>query len=131
MLKIIRYVLYSLAILTGVSGLFVGGVPLVKFLWEMLHDYEYRYYYDTHYLNEPEIIFLLSLILLVGVRIALALDKGIRPAHSPDHVASGKQTAASAPANEVSPSPVAAETPAQPVESADEKLTRLLNQKKD
>lgn len=131
MLKIIRHALYSLAILTGVAGLFVGGDPLAKYLWEMLHDYEYRYYYDTHYLNEPEIIFLLSLILLIGVRICFALDKGTRPQNPPDEVPSVKKPVAPAPANEISPPPITAETPAQPAESADEKLMRLLNQKRD
>jgi hypothetical protein len=131
MFKIIRCVLYSLAVLTGVAGLFVGGDPLVKYLWEMLHDSEYRSYYDTHYLNEPEIIFLLSLILLIGVRIAIALDKGIRPASPLEKDSSGKKLVAPAPASEIASPFGTAETPAQPVETADEKLTRLLNENKN
>jgi hypothetical protein len=131
MLKIIRYALYSLAIMAGVLGLFVGGIPLVEYVLEMLHDAEYRYYYDTHYLNEPEIIFLLSMILLVGVRIAMGLDKGIRPANPPDSGLSAKKPVAPAPAEETSQPSVAADTTALPVETADEKLTRLLKQKKE
>ncbi len=129
MLKIIRTVLYGLASATGLAGVLVGGDPLVKYLWEMLHDSEYRYYYDTHYLYEPEIILLLSLILLIGVRICFALDKGMRPANPADAGPPGKAPVTPASANEISPA--AAETPAPPVESADEKLTRLLNPKKD
>jgi MFS family permease len=131
MLKIIRGLLYGLATLAGVAGLFVGGVPLVEYLVEMLRDSEYRYYYDTHYLFEPQIIFLLSAILLVGIRIALALDKGIRPAPPREAAGSGKPPAASAPASESSPAAPVAEMPAPPVDTADAKLSRLLNQKKN
>jgi len=131
MLKIIRCLLYGLAILTGVAGLFVGGTPLVTFVRERLRDYEYRGYYDTSYLHAPEIIFLLSLILLVGVRICLALAKGTRPANPSETVPPGKKPAVPAPASEFSPPSGAAETPAPPAETADAKLTRLLNQKKD
>jgi hypothetical protein len=131
MLKIIRCILYGLAITTGIAGLIIGGNPPAKYLWEMLRDSEYRNYYDTHNLNEPEMIFLLSLILLIGVRICLALDKGNRPANPAEAVPSGKKPVAPAPANEISPPTVPPETPAQPVESADKKLTRLLHQKRD
>ena len=34
MLKIIRYILYGLAITTGVAGLIIGGDPLAKYLWD-------------------------------------------------------------------------------------------------
>lgn len=131
MLKIIRYILYGLAITTGVAGLIIGGDPLTKYLWDVLRDYKYRDYSDTHFLNEPEMIVLLSLILLIGVRICLALDKGIRPASPSETVPSGKKLVAPAPSNKSSPPPVPPETPAQPVESADKKLTRLLHPKID
>jgi hypothetical protein len=131
MFKIIRCILYGLAITTGVAGLIIGGDPPAKYLWDMLRDYKYRDYYDTHYLNEPEMIFLLSLILLIGVRICFVLDKGIRPANPSEAVPSGKKPVAPAPSNEISPPPMPPETPAQPVESADKKLTRLLHPKKD
>src|ERR1017187_498115 len=131
MLKMIRCLLYGLAILSGVAGLFVGGTPLVKYMLQQWREHEYRGYYDTNYLNAPKIIFLLSLVLLIGVCIALALEKIIRPANPPVTVPPGKKPVAPAPASEISPPTGAAETPAQPVESADAKLTRLLNQKKD
>lgn len=126
MLKIIRNVLYGLAIVTGVEGLFAGGVPVAKYLLEMLHDSDYSHYYDTSYIYEPGMIFLLSLILLIGVRICFALDGRIRPVNPSEEVPSGKKPAAPAPAKDVSPPSGAAETPAQPEKSADEKLTRLL-----
>ena len=131
MLKITRCVLYSLAILAGVAGLFDGGTPLVKYMLQQWRDQEYRSYYDTSYLNSPKIIFLLSLILLIGVRVCFALDKGVRPVKPLDTVSSGKKLAVPASASEISPPSGTAETPAQPAESADEKLTRLLNQKKE
>ena len=131
MLKMIRCLLYGLAILAGVSGLFDGGMPLVKYMLQQWREHEYRGYYDTSYLNAPKIIFLLSLILLVGVRICLALDKGTRPVNPSDTVSSEKKPVAPAPAGKISSPSATAEPSAPPVESADAKLTRLLNQKKD
>jgi len=131
MLKVIRNILYGLAITTGVAGLFAGGVPLAEYLLEMSRDSEYSHYYDPRSLNEPEIIFLLSVILLIGVRICFALDGRIRPANPPDAGPSEEKPVAPAPANEIPPQSGAAETTARPAESADEKLTRLLDGKKD
>ena len=131
MLKIIRCLLYGLAILAGVAGLYDGGTPLVKNMLQQWREEEYRGYYDTGYLNSPRAIFLLSLILLVGVRICLALDKGIRLINASDTVPPGKKPVAPAPDGNISPPAVTAEIPAQPLESADAKLTRLLNQKKN
>src|ERR1017187_8587341 len=128
MLKMIRCLLYGLAILAGMAGLFDSGTPLVKYLLQQWREHEYRGYYDTSYLNSPKIIFLLSLILLLGVRICLALDKGTRPIKPSDTVSSGKKPVAPAQAGKISPPSATAETPAPPVESADAKLTRLLNQ---
>jgi hypothetical protein len=131
MLKTIRCVLYGLAILTGVAGLFDSGTPLVKYMLQQWREHEYRGYYDTGYLNSPKIIFLLSLILLVCVRLSLALDKGIRPASPQNSIPSGKPTADTpALADEISQPPKAAiSTMKTEQETADEKLTRLLNQK--
>jgi len=124
MLKTIRRILYGLAILTGVAGLCIGGDPLLKYVLEMWHDAQNNDYYDIHYLNEPEIIVLLSLILLVGVRIAMALDKGICPASSPKTASSGTEPVATALA-------AVSKTTTQPVETVDQKLTRLLKQERD
>ena len=78
-LNLIRWLLYGVAITTGVLGLIIGGDPIVRYVLDELRNYEYRDYYEaTNYLQEPEIIFLLSLILLIGVRIAMALDRGVR-----------------------------------------------------
>jgi hypothetical protein len=129
--KTIRCLLYGLAMFTGVAGLFTGGDPLVKYLLEMWHDAQNNDYYDIHYLNEPEIIVLLSLILLVGVRIAMMLDKGIGPASPPNIASSRTKPVAPALANEISAPSAIAETSTQPVETADQKLTRLLKQEKD
>src|ERR1039457_263564 len=131
MFKITRYVLYNLAILTGAAGLFDGGTPLGKYMLQQWGEHANSGYYDTNSLNSPKIIFLLSLILLVGVRICLALDKGTRPVNPFDTVSSGKKPVASAPAGKISSPSATAETSAPPVETADAKLTRLLNQKED
>lgn len=127
MLKIIRWILYSLAILTGVLGLIVGSIPLVKYVSEMLHGDEYSDFSDMRYLAEPEIILLLSLILLTGVRICLALDRKIPPAGPADAI---KKVEAFATAKANILAPASSEPIAPPAESPDEKLTRLLNQKK-
>lgn len=131
MLKIIRCLLYGLAILAGVAGLYDGGTPLVKYMVHQWSEPEYQGYYDTRDLDFPKLTFLLSLVLLIGVRICLALEKGICPVNPSDSVASEKKPVAPAPAGKISSPAVTAETPAPPVETADTKLTRLLNQKKD
>ncbi|HTB83995.1 MAG TPA: hypothetical protein VK742_10105 [Candidatus Sulfotelmatobacter sp.] len=128
MLKIIRYVLYGLAILSGVAGLMVGGLPLAQFARERLQaEDSARDYYDTTYLHAPEIIFLLSLILLVGVCIGLTLEKGISPANPPR-----SEKPAELQRTEAAAISAAGEIPApQTSESADEKLSRLLNREKE
>jgi|SRR5665213_1364374 len=133
MLKIIRCLLYSLAIFTGVAGLVAGGVPLAKYALQYLRDREYDYYFDANYLYPPGIIFLLSLLLLIFVHIGLMMGKGISPASSPKPDPSVKPAeAAPAPAGEISPPTKTAGTTAQAeLETADKKLTRLLNQNKD
>jgi len=123
MLKIIRCLLYGLAITTGVAGLFAGGVPLAKFALQYLRDHEYGYYYDTNSLYLPEIVFLLSLSLLIFVHISFMIGKGIQPASPP-------KPDSPAPAGKIfQPADTAGTTTDQ--ETADEKLARLLNQKKD
>lgn len=129
--KIILNILYGVATFTGVAGLFAGGVPLTKYALEILRDSEYLHYYDRTNLNESEMIFLLSLILLIGVRICSALENKTRPANPSDAASSGEKPVVPAPSKEISPLSGAAKTPSQPMESADDKLTRLLNEKKD
>jgi hypothetical protein len=129
MLKIIHQILYGLAIFIGLLGLVIGGDPLVKYALEMWRDAQGGYYYDTHYLNEPEIIVLLSLILLVGVRIAMALDQGTQPSNSPAVEASRQKLIAAVNDDAINAPLESREASAQPVETADEKLTRLLNKK--
>jgi hypothetical protein len=120
--KIIRGLLYSLAISTGMAGLLAGGVPLAKFALQYLHDHEYGYYYDANSLYLPEIVFLLSVILLVFIHISFQIGKKIYPADPPKPESSAKPTENStAPANDIF----------QPAKSAEEKLARLLKQQRD
>jgi hypothetical protein len=126
MLKTIRWLLYGLAISTGVAGLLVGGVPLGKFAFEWLHDHEYGYYYDPNFLFSPEVIFILSVILLMFVYISHLVGKGI-------HINGETKSDPPPPPAEAAPATAdkAAPPAAAPVQTADDKLARLLNQKKD
>ncbi len=130
MLKVIRWLLYGLAILSGGAGLYGGGVPLAKYAFQRLRDPGYGYYFAPDFLFPPEAIFLLSLLLLMSVRIGFAIEKGIRPADVHTPVASRNQPNDSASANEIARPSKTVETSAPDAETADEKLTRLLNQKK-
>ena len=126
MLKMIRCLLYGLATLAGVSGLVISGVPLVKYGLERLHDYESTSYYDTTYLHAPEIIFLLSLMLLVFVNIGLVIERRLGSVSVSNPVMPGKTTPdPSAPVSETVSGSSA--VPANP----DSKLAHLLNPKKD
>jgi hypothetical protein len=131
MFKFIRRLLYGLAILSGVAGLLAGGLPLAQFARERLQaEDSARDYYDTTYLHAPEIIFLLSLILLVGVCIGLALEKGISPAEPPRTGATEKP--AELQRTEGADISASKETPAPPPkETADDKLSRLVNREKE
>jgi hypothetical protein len=114
-----------------VAGLCIGGDPLLKYVLEMWHDAQNNDYYDIHYLNEPGIIVLLSLVLLVGVRIAMTLDKGICHASPLNSVSPGAKSIAPAPPGDISAPSTIPETTMPPSETADQKLTRLLKQEKD
>ena len=132
MFKLIRLGLYGLATTAGVAGLFAGGVPLAKFAWKYWRDHQYGYYYDANSLYFPEIVFLLSLSLLVFVHLGLVVGKGNREAGSKPELT--RKPAQNPPASLAGNLPAAG--PAGPSaqagrESADEKLARLLHQKKD
>jgi len=131
MFKFIRRLLYGLAVLSGVAGLLIGGLPLAQFARERLHtDDSARDYYDTTYLHAPEIIFLLSLILLVCVCIALALEKGISPAEPTRSEATEKPPEPQR--KEAAVTSISGENAPPPSkETADEKLSRLLNREKE
>ena len=134
MLKAIRCLLYGLAISSGVAGLFAGGVPLVKYAaFQWFHGPESDLYDDPNYLFSPEVIFLLSLIVLIVAHASLVLGRGIPPASLPKPGSSGKSTEDSpAPASEISrPAKLAGTIGRTAQEAADEKLAQLLNQKKD
>jgi hypothetical protein len=132
MLKAIRCLLYGLAVSAGVAGLFAGGVPLVKYaVFKWFHGRDSDYYDDPNYLFSPEVVFLLSWILLIFVRISLVLEKGFHPSSLPQPDASGKAAEnPPAPASTMSrPARAAAANVPTDQAAADEKLARLLNQK--
>jgi hypothetical protein len=130
MFKFIRRLLYGLATISGVAGLLIGGTPLVQFARERLNaDGGARDYYDTTYLHAPEIIFLLSLILLVGVCIGCALENSFSLSGS-TKCNPGEKPAEPVRAETKKVSPIA-EPVILPDETADEKLKRLLDREKN
>jgi hypothetical protein len=130
-LNLIRWLLYGVAIATGVLGLIAGGDPIVRYLMDELRNYEYRDYYEaTNYLQEPEIIFLLSLILLIGVRIAMALERVARHSNPVEMPQPEKKPVAATATGETSQPSAAAEAFATPAETVDEKLAHLLHRDK-
>jgi len=130
MKRFLRGLLYCLALLGGITGLVVGGKLLGKYVLARLNDP----YFDSFSYNDlvfsGGVIFILSLILLIFADIGLMLGKKFGPAKNAD--------AAPKPAG-VSPKTAASSSPSAPLpdveseadqESADEKLARLLQQKK-
>ena len=77
MLKIIRRLLYGLAILASATGLLLGGIPMVKSVVGVMRDDEYGYDFDITYLYAPAIIILLSMILLAFVQANFMIGKAI------------------------------------------------------
>ena len=71
-----RFLLYCLSTVAGVTGLIVGGLPVMKHVVDRLFSSSYSIVYDE--LFRSAVIFFLSLILLVlvhiGHRLAGAFD---------------------------------------------------------
>jgi hypothetical protein len=80
MLRLSRFLLYWLAVLVGVAGLLDGGIPLLKYAGERLAGNHYEAYlalssYDRF---SEEVIFMLSLMLLILFHLGHVLAGGLR-----------------------------------------------------
>ncbi|MGO8838270.1 MAG: hypothetical protein ACLQAH_12705 [Limisphaerales bacterium] len=134
-LRLPRFLVYCLAVFTGVLGLLDGGIPLVKYAAERLASNNYEAYlvlssYDRF---SAEVIFILSLMLLILVHIGHAVGGGLHISNAREQVSSGRQQSGSPlSAGLTSQSLDPPGTPAQTdKETADEKLARLLKQKQE
>ena len=127
-----RFLLYWLAVLAGVAGVLVEGISLLKNWKERLFDPDYSPLLSSYDSFSAEVIFLLSLMLLILVHIGHVVGGGLHISRSRKPVSSGKEP------GDASPSAVLVSQPLEPLgaqaqtdkETADEKLTRLLKQKK-
>jgi hypothetical protein len=128
MTRLFREVVYWLAMTAGILGLVAGGKSLVKYALARFNDP----YFDSFSYNDlvfsGGVIFLLSLILLIFADLARTLGGAFPPAKPESPGASPKPTLGAP--RTAAPSGPAPETEPDR-ESADEKLARLLKQKKE
>ena len=127
MTKLFRGALYWLALAAGGVGLVAGARALAKYIVARFNDP----YFDSFSYNDlvfsGGVIFLLSVILLVLAELARTLGRAFPPAQSEKPGAAPRPGGGGIPvAGPTSPAPEA--EPDR--ESADEKLARLLKQKK-
>jgi len=123
------FLLYGLAVLTGVAGLFAGGVPLVNYALAHWHNPAFDYYSNFGMISTAGNLIILSLILLIFVHVSHVIKRGFR-ANPPKPDSSGKQRHASPlPANSIS-QPAGTAEPMPAKETPDEKLGRLISVKK-
>lgn len=133
MSRVLRFLLYWLAVLAGVTGVLVEGVSLLKNWKERLFDPDYSPLLSSYDFFSAEVIFLLSLVLLIAVHIGHVVGGGLHFSRSRKPAASGNQP------GDAPPSADSASQSREPLgasaqtdkETADEKLTRLLKQKKE
>jgi len=119
--------------LAGVTGVLVEGVSLLKNWKERLFDPDYSPLLSSYDFFSAEVIFLLSLVLLIVVHIGHVVGDGFHISKSKEPVSSGKpQGDSPVSAGLIPQPPEPLGTQAQTdKETADEKLTRLLKQKKE
>lgn len=133
MSRVPRLLLYWLAVLAGVTGVLVEGISLLKSWKERLFDPDYSLLLSSYDFFSAEVIFLLSLMLLVVVHIGHVIGGGFHISRSKKPVSPGKQQGDSPSTtglNSQSSEPLGAQAQTDK-ETADEKLTRLLKQKKE
>jgi len=133
MAKLYRFLLFWLARLAGVIGLFAGGKSLAKYAVARFKDP----YFDSFSYNDlvfsGGVIFLLSLLVLIFAEVGASLGRTGRsgqagPVGAPVP-AGGKPIRPSSPAADTSTSPEP--EPVAEVESPDAKLARLVKHKEE
>ena len=131
MSRALVFLLYCLAVLSGVEGLVVGGVPLVNYALTRWRDPGYDFYSNFGMVSTAASIVILSLILLIFVHISYMIRGRFHP-HLKKPVSFGKLPPpdSSLIAKSFSqPAETPKEQPAE--ETPDEKLARLINMKKE
>lgn len=124
------FLLYGLAVLTSMAGLFAGGVPLVNYALARWHDPAFDYYSNFGMISTAGNLIILSLISLIFVHISHVIQRGLR-ANPPKPDSSGQQQHdVSLPANSIS-RPAGTAEPMPVNETPDEKLGRLISVKKE
>lgn len=129
MLRVIRFLLYWLAVLAGVTGVLVEGISLLK-NWMERFNPDYSPLLSSYDFFSAEVIFLLSLILLIVVHIGHVVGGGLHISRSRKPVLPGKQpgdSSLSAGLTSQSLEPPGAQAQTDK-ETADEKLAQLLKQ---
>jgi hypothetical protein len=137
MLRLSRFLLYCVAAFAGVAGLLAGGIPLLKYAAERLAGNNYEAYlalssYDRF---SEEVIFMLSLMLLILVHLGHVLAGGLRFTKPEKPVLLQNRFAGSLrpPQKEMSdPLPKSGQTQeAAGLDEANEKLAPLVRKAKD
>ncbi len=130
MTRILRGLLYWLAMVAGLIGLAAGGRLLIKYALARFKDP----YFDSFSYNDlvfsGGVIFLISLMLLIFADLARTLGRAFPPGDAkPGTLPAipGETGKSVAPASPAAPAPA----PEASRESADEKLARLLKQKEN
>ena len=130
MLKASVFLLYCLAILTGVAGLFTGGVPLVRYMLARWHNPAVDFDNNFGFISTAGNIVILSLMLLIFVHVSHVVRGRFRPSLKKPVTAGKQQPDSSLSANSnLQPAETPKEQPAE--ETPDEKLARLINVKKE
>jgi hypothetical protein len=128
--RVLVFLLYGLAVLTGVAGLIIGGVPLVNYTLMRWRDPTYDYYSNYGMVSTAVNIVILSLLLLIFVHISHVMRCRFQSNPKKPMLSSKQQTGSSQSAKSILKT---VETPKeQPAEETpDEKLARLINMKKE
>ena len=131
MKRVLRSLLYWIAVLAGITGLVAGGKSLGKYALARMNDP----YFDSFSYNDlvfsGGVIFLLSLILLIFADVGSTLSRTFNPPKPKKADATSKKSSGSSKTTGPGTLPTQAPEPEDQSdqESADEKLARLLKQK--
>jgi hypothetical protein len=133
MLRVPRFLLYWLALLAGVTGVSVEGISLLKNWKERLLDPDYSPLLSFYDYFSAEVIFLLSLMLLILVHIGHVVGGRFHISRTEKPISSAKQQVGSLlSADLVSQSQEYLGTQAQTDKAtADERLAPLVKKSKN
>lgn len=130
MLRVFVFLLYGLAVLAGVAGLFAGGVPLVNYALARWRSPAFDYYSNFGLVSTAGSFIILSLILLIFVHVSYVIQSRFRASLKEPAPFNKQRDDSSPPANSIS-QPVGTSKGPPAEETPDEKLARLINVKKE